>query len=173
MVLPNSLIEINRDIQMPKLTEIINLPDEMATLVIGQKMAGIAKAPLVVFLEGDLGAGKTTLVRGFLHGLGHEGIVKSPTYTLVETYTLPTATIYHFDLYRLSDPEELEFIGIRDYFEDSAIVLIEWPMKGEGFLPEADIRLCLATHEEAEGRILSIEFLTESGVAFKKGFKKK
>lgn len=95
----------------------------------------------VVLLHGDLGVGKTTLVRGLLRSLGFKGIVKSPTYTLVESYQFDQRTIYHFDLYRLGDPEELEYIGGRDYWSGNSLCLIEWPDKAQGFLPEADLEL--------------------------------
>lgn len=113
--------------------------NEEALLRVAQKFAKSIKPPVVMHFYGDLGAGKTSFVRGLLHALGYQGLVKSPTYTIVEYYTVGNLNIYHYDLYRIADPEELEYIGIRDILNEEAIVLIEWPAKGEGFIPPADI----------------------------------
>jgi len=136
------------------------LKDEKATLQFGAKLAKRLPNNIVIFLEGELGAGKTTLVRGILNALGYKGTVKSPTYTLVEPYFLHKKNIYHFDLYRLKDPEELELIGIRDYFGDS-ICLIEWPERGKGCLPLADLRLEFLILQI--GRSIKMTAQTEAG----------
>jgi tRNA threonylcarbamoyladenosine biosynthesis protein TsaE len=112
----------------------------------------------VIFLQGDLGAGKTTLVRGFLRASGFSGAVKSPTFTLVEEYTLGERKIFHFDLYRLNDPEELEWMGIRDYFDQNSLCFIEWAERGTGFLPEPDMIISLTV----EGLGRNIRFNTLS-----------
>ena len=131
----------------------VGLSSEAATAHFGAGLAGCllkANAPIaVVYLHGDLGAGKTTLVRSILRGLGHEGSVKSPTYTLVEEYDLPNLKVYHFDLYRLADPEELEFMGMRDFLDPNLVqakrvlCFVEWPEKGGALLPSPHVALTM------------------------------
>jgi len=137
------------------------LEDEQATVAMGGVLAKSITQGAVIYLHGDLGAGKTTFTRGVVQGFGHTGKVKSPTYTLVEPYELENQSIYHFDLYRLSDPEELEFMGIRDYFNDKSICMIEWPEKGAEFLATADLELTL--EYVAQKRKVSIMSKTPKG----------
>lgn len=130
------------------------LADEQAMSDFGARIARITQGHGLIFLEGNLGMGKTTLSRGIIRGLGHAGAVKSPTFTLVEPYEIGDIRAFHFDLYRLVDPEELEFLGIRDYFEDDALCLIEWPDKGAGFLPKPDLTITISPQDS--GRSLKI-----------------
>jgi len=137
----------------------VSSADEMEAL--GATFATVMHSGGVIFLNGPLGAGKTTWVRGFLHARGHPGAVKSPTYTLVESYLLPAGTVHHFDLYRLADPEELEYMGIRDYFSDEMICLVEWPEQGADSIGEADITLTLSYSDG--GRELSVYAGSDKG----------
>ena len=122
---------------------VVDLDDEAATGALGAMLERHRPERGCVHLIGDLGAGKTTLVRGFLRAAGHGGAVRSPTYTLVEPYELGSSRVYHLDLYRLADPEELEFIGLRELV-DTGLLLVEWPTRGEGVLPPPDLAVRLA-----------------------------
>jgi len=130
------------------------LPDEDATVALGAELLEVLAGAPVVFLYGQLGAGKTTLVRGILRALGHNGSVKSPTYTLLEPYDVAGRTIYHFDLYRIGGTEELDFIGIDELMDADAIKLVEWPERGAGRLPEPDVVIRLSL--EGEGRRVEV-----------------
>lgn len=137
------------------------LDSAVAMETLGNHLAHCCHSNLVVYLHGDLGSGKTTLTRGFLRGLGYAGNVKSPTYTLVESYCLDAYTVYHFDLYRLLDAEELEYLGIRDYLEPQVICLIEWAERGDGYMPPADLE-CFLKYQAA-GRTVEIIAKTARG----------
>jgi tRNA threonylcarbamoyladenosine biosynthesis protein TsaE len=128
----------------------------------GSALAHLVEPPCIIYLTGDLGAGKTTLARGFMRGLGHQGRVKSPTFTLLEPYELETLNCYHFDLYRLGDPEELLFLGIEDLLQPDAVLLIEWPERGEGVLAAPDLRIEIL-HRERERRLI-LQAGSEKGV---------
>ncbi len=135
---------------LAKASRHIELLDEAATLALGADLTTQFDSG-VVYLRGDLGAGKTTLVRGYLRALGYGGSVKSPTYTLVEPYEIDGLSIAHLDLYRVTDPVELEFIGLEDVLRDVSLTFIEWPERGEGYLPTADLVIDLEIRRD--GRV--------------------
>lgn len=119
----------------------LHLDGESAQDAFGRRLAGVLVPPCIVYLRGDLGTGKTALARGILRGLGHRGAVRSPTYTLLEPYALDRLQLYHLDLYRLSAPEELEYLGLRDLLDAGSVLLVEWPERGEGGLPPPDLEI--------------------------------
>jgi len=137
------------------------LADDSATAALGAELARALVPGLVIYLSGNLGAGKTALARAVLRGLGYEGKVKSPTFTLVELYAISRLTVYHFDLYRFGDPREWVEAGFRDYFGPDTVCLVEWPEKAEGVLPPADLRITLQIQDM--GRRAEIEAETEAG----------
>jgi tRNA threonylcarbamoyladenosine biosynthesis protein TsaE len=142
----------------------LKLPDEAATLALGAALAeGIAPAR-ALHLSGDLGAGKTTLVRGLLRGLGYAGRVKSPTYTLVEPYVLSRLNLYHFDFYRFKDRSEWLSSGFREYFDGSAACIVEWPERASGLLTDPDIAIRLEM--EGDSRRASLESRTPPGTSW-------
>lgn len=136
---------------------------EHAMAGLGKQIAEACNEGAVLYLEGTLGMGKTTLSRAIVQGAGWSGSVKSPTYTLIETYEVDGRTLYHLDLYRLADPEELEFMGLRDMLTQGAIWLIEWPERGRGGLPAADWQVTLSDGTEPKTRAIGFEALTPNG----------
>jgi tRNA threonylcarbamoyladenosine biosynthesis protein TsaE len=143
----------------------LHLPDASATEGAGARLATRLRGGMVITLSGDLGAGKTTLVRGCLHALGWAGPVKSPSYTVVEHYELSSLYFYHFDFYRFADPSEWETAGLADCFRDDAICVVEWPERVDGLLPQPDLALTLAHPADpaAPGRQLALVAHTEEG----------
>lgn len=140
------------------------LPDAAATGALGARLAGpLAASGGCVFLRGPLGAGKTTLVRGLLRALGHAGPVRSPTYTLIEPYRVGGIDVCHVDLYRLTDPLELETLGLRDHLLPAALTLIEWPERGHGVLPRPDLEVRLAVR--GDGRAAELAWAAGAGLA--------
>ena len=131
------------------MSEVFELPGEADTLAFGSQLAQRLSGGGMVYLQGDLGLGKTTLVRGLLRAMGFSGRVKSPSYGLIESYEVAGLAVHHLDLYRLSDGEELLYLGLEDLFEGSTLMLVEWPEKGRGYLPEPDWRIRL--EETADG----------------------
>jgi len=165
-------------------THQIELIDEAATLEFGSRLAvaafrepnescdaipegkGASHLGGMIYLQGDLGAGKTTLTRGFMRAFGYTGAVKSPTYTLVEPYEFELGNIYHFDLYRLADPEEVAYLGTDEYFAESNLCLVEWAEKGATWLPAADLVIDIA--DQGTGRRLTCQSFTEKGAIIAK-----
>jgi len=134
----------------------LHLKKESDTLKLGEHIAQHCPSQhFTIHLEGDLGAGKTTLTRGLLHQLGHQGNVKSPTYTLVEQYRLSDRSVFHFDLYRLTDPEELDYLGLDDYLSNNSLCIIEWASQGGSFLPKPDLIISLSYHNHSRNAELT------------------
>ena len=132
-------------------------------LALAESMADRLRPGQVVYLQGDLGAGKTTFVRGLLRGLGYRGHVKSPTYTLVEPYEVADLVIYHLDLYRLTTSEEIESVGMRDYMSGGSVCVVEWAERGAGVLPSPDATIMI--HHDCDRRIVEIDCYTKVGHA--------
>jgi tRNA threonylcarbamoyladenosine biosynthesis protein TsaE len=147
----------------------LTLSDESATLALGARLAAALRPGIVVYLQGDLGAGKTTLVRGILRALGYAGRVKSPTFTLVESYVLSKFTLQHYDLYRMLNPREWLDAGFRDDCDATTLCLVEWPEKAAGLLPSADLRVVLSI--SGEGRQATIHAGSAEGRRCMEGLK--
>lgn len=143
---------------------VLILADEAASERLGQALAATLPARAVVHLEGDLGAGKTTLARALLRALGVQGAIKSPTYTLIERYPVEGGEVAHLDLYRIADPEELAFLGLDELFDSARLWLVEWPARGAAFLPPADLRIQLKV--DGAGRVARLIALTPAGRAW-------
>jgi len=137
------------------------VPDESLLTVLAVGFARRIRAPFVIYLEGELGAGKTTFARAFVHALGFKGYVKSPSYGLLESYELAGITVLHLDLYRIEDPEELEYLALRDLFDANSVLLVEWPRKGTDHLPAPDLELTF--HEDNQSRLVSSFAKTDAG----------
>ncbi len=129
------------------------VPDEASVAVLAARFARLITTPMVLYLQGDLGAGKTTFARAFIHALGFKGYVKSPSYGLLESYAVAGITVLHLDLYRIEDPEELEYLALRDLYNDESVLVVEWPEKGLNFLPAPDLELNFS--EDSETRFIS------------------
>jgi tRNA threonylcarbamoyladenosine biosynthesis protein TsaE len=137
------------------------VPNEDSVAVLAASFAGLITAPMVIYLEGDLGAGKTTFARAFIHALGYKAYVKSPSYGLLESYAVSGLSILHLDLYRIEDPQELDYLAIRDLHDANSVLLVEWPRKGESYLPAAD--LVLEFSEAGDQRYISSLASTTAG----------
>lgn len=147
----------------PDITALFELPDEAATQRLGGRLAAAIQPSLVIFLEGDLGAGKTTLSRALIQALGHRGPVKSPTYALVEVYVVSSLYLYHFDFYRFESPEEFLDAGFGEYFSEASVCLVEWPDKAAPFLPSPDLRIHL--QHAGSARVARLEATSTRGAS--------
>ena len=147
----------------------IPLANEAATIALATSLAARLKPGFLLYLSGELGSGKTTLVRGILRALGYTGRVKSPTYTLVELYTISRLNLYHFDFYRFRDPKEWDEAGFREHFDGDDVCIVEWPEKASGLLPPADLEIFLKT--DASGRLATFTAHTRAGIDCVSGLK--
>ncbi|MDH3941639.1 MAG: tRNA (adenosine(37)-N6)-threonylcarbamoyltransferase complex ATPase subunit type 1 TsaE [Xanthomonadales bacterium] len=138
-----------------------NVANEQAVAELAGEFASNVQAPLVIYLQGDLGAGKTTFARAYIHALGYQGYVKSPSYGLLETYRAGEQDILHLDLYRIEDPEELEYLALRDLYTDTTVLLVEWPDRGKHYLPEPDLLLDFG--EKDEVRFVACHGFSDAG----------
>ncbi len=136
----------------------ITLRGDNETVQLGKEIADKLIGGELIFLRGELGAGKTTLTRGIISGLGHQGLVKSPTFTIVEAYSHLTPPVYHFDLYRLAEIEELTLMGWRDYLDGIAVIIVEWPEKVGSYLPKANLEIQL-TYDGSDKRQVVLQGL--------------
>jgi len=139
----------------------LHLSDEAATLALGARLAPALRSGMSIHLCGELGAGKTTLARGLIRALGYEGKVKSPTYSLVELYTVSRLHLYHFDFYRFNDPKAWQDSGFREHFNEASVCLVEWPEKAGAALPQPDLRITLTP--APSGRDVKLEPFSEAG----------
>jgi tRNA threonylcarbamoyladenosine biosynthesis protein TsaE len=152
----------------------LHLADDGATRDLGGALAKLVAPGMTLYLSGELGAGKTTLARGLIHGLGYEGRVKSPTYSLVELYVVSGLNLYHFDFYRFTEARELRDAGLGEYFNEASLCLVEWPERARELLPAPDLAITLEIDDagdkaavlqadDAGGRIAILQSATESG----------
>ena len=144
-----------------KLAWSIEVPGEEASAGLAACFARALEAPCVIYLKGDLGAGKTLFTRAYIHALGYQGYVKSPSYGLLETYEVAGKTVLHLDLYRIEDPEELEYLAIRDLYREDTVLMVEWPDRGDSYLPSPD--LVLEFIEKDESRFINCRTISISG----------
>jgi tRNA threonylcarbamoyladenosine biosynthesis protein TsaE len=140
---------------------IVNLPTEQASVAIAQQVAAYLKSPAILTFSGEIGAGKTTFIRAMLRALGVRSNIKSPTFSLVESYQGLYLPIHHFDLYRIHDESELDYIGFRDYFKNNAICCIEWPEQAPHYLAKPDVRFAFTI--KGEGREMQVQAFSERG----------